>query len=67
MTSRDELIRTTNGSVGEIPTIELKKKRCVIYYKTALVWNYKNICGIKQMMITNTWMMKSLNTNVSAA
>lgn len=40
MTSCDELIRTTNGSVGEIPTIELKKKRCVIYYKTALVWNY---------------------------
>lgn len=26
MTSCDELIRTTNGSVGEIPTIELKKK-----------------------------------------
>lgn len=28
MTSRDELIRTTNGSVGEIATIELKKKMC---------------------------------------
>lgn len=27
MTSRDELIRTTNGSVGEIPTIEFKKKK----------------------------------------
>lgn len=37
MTSRDELIGTTNRSVGEIPTIEFKKKRCVIYYKTALV------------------------------
>lgn len=39
MTSCDELIRTTNGSVGEIPTIEFKK-RCVIYFKTASVWNY---------------------------
>lgn len=43
----DELIRIINGFVGEILIIELKKKRCVIYYKIVLVWNYWNICGIK--------------------
>lgn len=42
----DELIRIINGFVGEILIIELKKKD-VIYYKIVLVWNYKNICGIK--------------------
>lgn len=67
MASRDELIRTTNGSVGEIPTIELKKKDVWFIIKPLWYETIKISVELMQMMITNTWMMKSLNTNVSAA
>lgn len=38
MTSRDELIRTTNGSVGEIANHLILKKKCVIYLKKPLCY-----------------------------
>lgn len=34
MTSRDELIRTTNGSVGEIANHLILKKKCDLLKKT---------------------------------
>lgn len=61
MTSRDELIRTTNGSVGEIANHLIFLKN-VWFIKKNLCY----ICGIKQMMITFAKMIKSLITNVSA-
>lgn len=62
MTSRDELIRTTNGSVGEIANHLIFLKNVWFIKKKPLCY----ICGIKQMMITFAKMIKSLITNVSA-